>query len=284
MRRVTENKTSATRRGTPRPRVKPLWRRPVVVASGAALGVVAIAAGVWWVWQNGIVQRSAERAKWAVIAVSAKSGFAVQEIFVQGRQRTSVDALRKALRLERGTPILAFDPDVIQSRIEALPWIRTATIERQLPDVVHLQLVERQPMAIWQHDGTFSLIDTAGAVIDIDRLDSYRQLIVIVGSDAPENAAGLFTVLAQLPDLARRVTAAVRVGSRRWNLHFEGGITVRLPEEDPAGAWHRLADLDQTYGLLARSVSAVDLRYPDRVIVRPGPGQQTPSARRHTET
>lgn len=270
MRRVRVPKPP--RKRAPRPRVKPLWRRPPAIAAGTALAAAAILAGGWWVWQAGYIQRAAERAKWAVIAAAADSGFAVRDILVDGRRRTSPDALRRALRLERGAPILAFDAQAARRRLEALPWIRQASVERQLPDVVHLRLVERRPLAIWQHDGVFTLIDTGGVPIPLARFDAFRGLVVVVGADAPAEAPALFRVLAREPALADRVQAAVRIGGRRWSLHLKGGLTVHLPEDDPAGAWKRLARLDKQYGLLARALVTIDLRYSDRVILRPAKG------------
>lgn len=254
-----------------RPRVKPLWRTPQLVAVGVLAGVAVTGLGGWWIWNEGFIQRSLERAKWTTIGIAAKAGFTVSEIFVEGRHRTSAEALRGALRLERGAPILAFDPDAARERVEALPWVRDATVERQLPDAVHLRIAERQPLALWQRDGVFSLIDSDGVVIPIGPLEAFKNLIVIVGADAPQNARALMDVIAQSPDLAGRVKAAVRVSGRRWDLHLADGVVVRLPEEDPGGAWRRLADLQRDRGLLSGSVSGVDLRYPDRVVIRPAP-------------
>jgi len=43
---------------------------------------------------------------------------------------------------------------------------------------------------------------------------------------------------------------------------------VKLPETDAAAAWARLAAMDRESALLARDVVSVDLRLPDRMIVR----------------
>ena len=64
------------------------------------------------------------------------------------------------------------------------------------------------------------------------------------------------------------VKAAVRVGGRRWNLRLEGDIDVRLPELDTAAAWARLAEYEKTHRVLERDVQVLDLRQPDRLIVR----------------
>jgi len=259
-----------TKRGQPLRRVKPLWRRPLFVTGFVLCLIAGASTAGWYVWQSGWVHQTVERAKWFVIAGAAKTGFSVREIFVEGRFETSRKTLLKALRLERGAPILAFDPEAARRRVEALPWVRQAVIERQLPDVVHLLLRERRPMALWQRGGKFSLIDTNGELIPLKDVSAYTKLIVIIGRDAPGNAAQLFEVLATEPKLASRVRAAVRVGGRRWNLHLSNDIEIRLPEEDSSAAWSHLAELDQKHDLLSKDLITVDLRLADRVVIREG--------------
>src|SRR3546814_6102657 len=81
----------------------------------------------------------------------------------------------------------------------------------------------------------------------------------------------LMAVMNSGAELRERVTAAVRVGGRRWNIQIEGRIDVRLPEADAAGAWAQLARIERQQGLLSRDVLIVDLRLPDRLVVRTDP-------------
>ena len=57
------------------------------------------------------------------------------------------------------------------------------------------------------------------------------------------------------------------MGGRRWNVQLDDSIEIKLPEEDPAGAWIRLAEIERTQGILKRDLAAVDLRLPDRLVV-----------------
>ena len=68
------------------------------------------------------------------VSVSGAVGLVVDEVLVNGRQNTTKTSLLEALNVKLGEPILGVDLDVIQSRIMALPWVKTAQIKRQLPD------------------------------------------------------------------------------------------------------------------------------------------------------
>lgn len=256
------------KRGQTRRRVVPLWRSRKVRGTLIALLVVLAAGGSWRMWQSGWVPGAIDKAKWKMIALSSDLGFKVDEILVIGRRETAQKDLLAAVRLARGAPILAFDLQAARKRIEALPWIKTASVERMLPDTVLLNIEERQPLALWQHKGAFALIDSDGEVILKTGLERYSDLIVVVGRDAPGQAAELLKTLAAESELMDQVKAAVRIGGRRWNLRLKNDIDVRLPEEDTAKAWARLAEYEKTHRVLERDVQILDLRIPDRLIVR----------------
>ena len=99
-------------------------------------------------------------------------------------------------------------------------------------------------------------------------LHRFAELPMVVAPAAPVAAGGLFETLAAEPDLGRRVRTAVRVGGRRWDVRLDNGIDVRLPEAGEGRAWRRLAQLERRHALLARRIEAIDLRFPDRVVVR----------------
>lgn len=274
--------STSKKRGQPRPRVKPLWKTAKVLTPAVLLAVTGLAGGGLWMWQSGWAAETVAKTRWSVIAATVDLGFRVENVLVLGRHETPRDELLRAVRLSRGAPILAFDPDAAKQRIEALPWVRAATVQRRLPDTVFLQVVERRPLAIWQDRGRFALIDYDGKVIIDRELDRFAGLPLVVGDDAPAHAAQLLEMLWNQPELMARVKAAVRVGGRRWNVRLDNGIDVRLPEDNPAAAWARLATYERTHHVLAKDVGVLDLRLPDRLIVQKprqtegdGPGTET---------
>jgi len=262
---------TSPKRGQPLKRVVPLWRGR---ASLAALTVVIMAglgsAGVWS-WNNGMIIRAIDQTKWNLIALSGTLGFTVEDVLVVGRSQTSKDDLMKAVRLARGAPILAYDLDGARQRIEVLPWVASASVERMLPDTILLSVIERQPLALWQSKGRFEVIDRKGEIISKQSIERFSDLLVVVGNDAPENAAALLGILETQPQLMDLATSAVRVGGRRWNVRLKGDIDIRLPAERARAAWSRLAEYERRHGILSRDVRMLDLRLPDRVIVRKTP-------------
>lgn len=274
----------ARKPSAPRKRVlRGRFARALTAAAVCAL-VGGAGAAAWWVWRADMVPTAAKDAKWWAIATTAKAGLRVDEIFVTGRSQTPRDDLLDALHLQRGSPMFAFDPDAARVRVEKLPWVRRAVVERMLPSTVMLHIDERKPLALWQNDGKFALIDEEGSVILKTGLERFSDLPVVVGPDAPAHAKELLDTLQSEPDLMGRVRAAVRVSGRRWNLVLENGVDVQLPEDDPRGAWLRLAEYERLHKVLDRDVEALDLRLPDRLIVRKTSKPQTHKKPKGQET
>jgi len=262
----------------PRPRVRPMWRRAWVAPLVAGVVMGSFAGGSWWAYSSGNAAKGIEKVRWSAISATATMGFRVNEVMVSGRQQTEREILVKALNVARGAPILAFDIADAKRRVEALPWVRASTIERMLPDTILISIVEREPLALWQLDSKLHLIDAEGEVILNDGLENYSDLLMVVGNGAETEASALIALIGTEPALMQQVKAATWIGSRRWNVHLKGDIVVRLPEDDAQSAWTRLAEYHKNHRVLDKNVTVLDLRIPDRLIVKTvpkGSGQET---------
>jgi cell division protein FtsQ len=263
-----------------RPRPARRLRRRLMLSAGALVALLAVAGGMMRLARAPWVAEAATAVRGRVANAGTALGFAVGNVSVVGRDRESRSAILGALGVARGTPILGLDLGLAKTRLEALPWVRVADVERLLPDTILVRLGERRPLAFWQRHGALALVADDGTVIPTSNLDDFGSLVVLVGDDAPRFGASLIEMLASEPDLAPHVAAAVRIGGRRWNLRLDSGIDVALPERDPEAAWHRLAALDRSEQLLERNILEVDLRLTDRLVLRlpPEPAKSSPKS------
>lgn len=203
-------------------------------------------------------------------AVTARTGFTIDQVRIAGHRETSDSAFLGAMSIEPGSSLLAFDVAVARSRILELPWVEDATVQKLYPDAIDVIVSERRPFARWYDGERMFLVARDGTVItdEAESLAAYADLPLIAGPGAPAEADVFLALVGRFPGLAPRVEAAVRVGARRWDLELAGDILVRLPEADPEAALAELVHLDATDGLLARDIAVVDLRLPDRMTVR----------------
>lgn len=263
----------------------PLSRRAQIglrVAAGVAV-VAVMAGGSVWLWRSGTLGAAADGLQRITVAQTRRMGLAVRDVQLEGRRLSPLQSVERAVDLHRGDAMLGFDPAAIRRRLVAIPWVRDATVERRLPGTVRIRIQERRPMALWQRHGKLALVDDEGVVISEKEGDiaRFRNLLIVVGSDAPRNAPTLIAMIQSEPALAHRVSAAVRVGERRWNIELAGGVKIELPEHDAHEAWRRLAEFQAHDKLLERDVRTIDMRLPDRMIVTTGEsiGEKRPKAK-----
>ena len=258
-------------KGPARRRRAPRWRRPVIRIGSALGGLGVIAATGFWLWHAGHVAAAVADLEAKLLAGMAAAGLTVQQVSLEGRNLAPRADLVAAVGLQRGDPILLVDVAELHRRIEGLGWIETATVSRRLPDTIHIRIRERVPFARWQRGGKTVLIDADGAPITGRGVDRYRHLPRVVGEGAATAAAEFLALLASEQRLFRMVRTATYIRKRRWDVGLKGGIAVRLPEQDVALAWRQLAKLDRKERILQRDLVAIDLRLPDRLVLRLSP-------------
>ena len=201
--------------------------------------------------------------------LTAQAGFRVNDITVEGRKRTQREDLLTVIGVEQNAPIFALDLDAIHTRIEELPWVEKAVISRRLPNLLHVRLSEREAFAFYREGGGLTLIDRGGVSITSHHLRQFAHLPVFSGQGATLRAADFMDLLADYPVLRNRMIAAHWTGDRRWTIQLDHGGEVHLPATGITGALDRLMQLERDRRILAEKNQAIDLRLPDRVLLRP---------------
>jgi len=220
------------------------------------------------------------KAERGAAAAVGHAGFTVSGYQIVGlahMSRAPVDAvvtdeLRRAAD-EAGTdkaPQALVDTSAIRQRLLQFGWLKDARILRRLPDTLVIDIVERKPAALWQSQGELALIDSDGVVLDRVPVDRMPDLPLLIGPGANAQARELASLMADVPTLKPQLASATWVGGRRWDLNFQSGETVALPEGDVAArdALVKFARADKQSSLLGHGMLRFDLRVPGKMIVR----------------
>jgi cell division protein FtsQ len=193
------------------------------------------------------------------------------------------DELRRAAD-EAGSskaPQALVDAGAIRQRLLRFGWVKDARVLRRLPDTLVIDIVERKPAALWQSQGQLALIDSEGVVLDRVPVDRMPDLPLLIGPGANAQEQELAQLMSDVPTLKAQLVSATWVGGRRWDLNFQSGETVALPEgsSDARVALDKFARADKQNGLLGHGIIRFDLRVPGKMIVRLAHAPQAPSSR-----
>jgi cell division protein FtsQ len=223
------------------------------------------------------IPAKAERSAGAALG---RAGFKVSGYQVEGLRhmdraivdRVVTDELQRAAA-DAGAgkaPQPLVDVSAIRDRLLKFGWVKDARVSRRLPDTLVIDIVERTPAALWQNQAQLNLIDRHGVVLDEVPISRMPDLPLLIGPSANLRSEQLERLMASVPTLKPQLASATWVGQRRWDLSFQSGETVALPEGEEASrtALAKVAKADRSTGLLGRGALRFDLRIPDKMIVR----------------
>lgn len=220
------------------------------------------------------------KAERAAGSAAGRAGFAVSGYQIVGlnhMDRRLVDEvvgmeLRRAAEesAARKASQMLVDVGAIRAQLLQFGWVKDARVSRRLPDTLVIDIVERKPAALWQNEAGLTLIDEEGVVLDRVRVDRMPDLPLLIGPGANRHEIQFRQLMAANPTLAPQVTSATWVGGRRWDLAFQTGEVVALPEGDIEArtALAKFARHDKSTGLLGRGIIRFDMRNPKQMVVR----------------
>jgi cell division septal protein FtsQ len=212
----------------------------------------------------------------------------VTRITVRGNERLSRGEVLALLEGLRGESMVTADLERWRQKLLSSPWVADAALRRELPGTLAVLVSERQPMAIGRIRDVLYLIDYRGAIIDefgpnyaefdlpiIDGLASRRPGGTLVDDSRAGLAARLIVDLQRRPDLAARLsqidvtdvhdavvvlkddTALVHLGTDKFIERVQSYVDLMPALRE------RIPDIDY-----------VDLRFDERVYVRPSRGRR----------
>lgn len=223
--------------------------------------------------------------EWA--AAIARAGFQVRKVEVVGADRIDRLKVYDIALAQQNRSMAAVDLEAVRRDLMQYGWIKDARVSRRLPETLVVDIVERTPAAIWQHNRKLSLIDEKGVVLEPITVATMPDLPLVIGPHANRQSQQLDALLDEANSLRSLLAGATWVGNRRWDLRFRSGETLSLPEGDVAArrALVKFAHMDGANRLLGRGIVRFDMRDPSRFVLRlPHEGQVTPSAARNGDT
>lgn len=218
--------------------------------------------------RGGHVEYMVEAVKDARDAMANAAGFRIAKVAINGRKNLSQDEVLAIGGISGRRSLLFLDAAEVRDKLKAAPWVAEATVLKLYPDTIQIDLVERDAFALWQRNGTVSVISDKGTILQPYVPGPFRSLPLVVGKGAETRAKDFLDQLAKYPSIRSQVKAIIFVSERRWNLRMADGVDVRLPEADVERALATLTKLDRDEKLFTRDITAVDLRLPDRLTVR----------------
>ena len=225
----------------------------------AVCGVLLAAALGWWALRHPL--------------------FAVGGITVQGDlAHNSVATLRANVAPRLAGNFFTLDLQRAREAFEAVPWVRQATVRRQFPNRLRVQLQEHRALALWGSEAESLLVNTFGEVFEANPDDVDEDTMPrLLGPDG--TAAQVLALYQRLQPLFETLELRVEqlaLSSRGgWTLRLDSGAVVELGRGAPDEVLARsqafartLTQVTSKYGRRPEALVTADLRHRDGYAVR----------------
>lgn len=202
--------------------------------------------------------------------------FTVREVLIQGNRNVSEDEVVAMLEVGAHTNMAFYSLADAQQRLMGEPWVLEAKLKKQLPGTLIVTLKETEPVAVLSDAAGAFLVDASGR-----RLEQLTQegetFLPVIRSTGVVLGGGLEQAL----DLAKVINAtgiSARVGQveisglERGPQHLAltvQGVTVRIGSGQYKEKLTRFFEVREEIERRGIPVDYVDLRFEDRVVVKP---------------
>lgn len=206
----------------------------------------------------------------------------IREVEVEGIHHVTKPEVLERLVLKPGMGLHQVSTAFLAERVQTHAWIKEATIERRPPHLLHVTVLERTPAAIIRTGTDHWLSDENGYLLaKLGRQDD-QTLPLLIGLDPQplqrgeagvRNAVQSGVVLAKL--IANTLDGRVEVDLTNFSnvVASANGVRFQFGGDSLVDQWERFRKVNPSYKTAAvddrkRTVSEIDLRYDNRVIVR----------------
>ncbi|MCK5352153.1 FtsQ-type POTRA domain-containing protein [bacterium] len=209
--------------------------------------------------------------------VTELESLSVRVIEVDGCQDVQPESIRRLTGVLKGDPLLKVDLKKVRQKVITHPWVKEATVVRELPDTLRISVKERIPRAVVL-GREFALVDAEGVVLSLHT--SYPEGYPVITGISGSNEPGRLIIEAQpamevLQNISRsgligleRISELV-VDGKLVQVSLMGSGTVLVFGHGNTDAQvKKLARLMEAGAFDARS-AGYDLRYEGRVIGMP---------------
>lgn len=237
------------------------------------VGLLLLAWLISWLWLGGFVKQAWTSTTHSFLSFTADQGLAIENVLIEGRKNTDINTIYAVMNIAKGDPLLSVAPNEAKELLERISWVKTARVERRLPDTVFIKVFEREPVAIWKKEKGDILIDEEGVALTSENIRSYGVKLYLYGKDANTILHEVLALLRTQPEIMQKVNGVARINARRWDVLLDNNIRVKLPEKEPELAIATLAKSQSEEKILNRPIKEIDLRQPGRLIVKTSRGK-----------
>ena len=203
--------------------------------------------------------------------------FAVKTIELAGIVHTPREAVDGVTRRYVGLNLFQLDIARVRHDLGDVAWIKRIDVEKKLPDTLRIQIVERKPVALMRVGQRLQYVDEDGvALAEVSPAvgDADLPLIVDAGTTGGSELQRCVVLIRDLrlrdPLVYSRLSEVRPIAPKGFALFDrELGAFVYANAGDVSAKWRSLYAIVAAERLGPGAIEYADLRFADRIVVKP---------------
>lgn len=200
--------------------------------------------------------------------LSEKNGFVVKEIGVLTNNSFCPIVSENTFEKYKTHSIFLVSLNKIIQHIESFDCVYSSNVKRALPDKIKIEIINKEPIAIWQNKKKFMFITKQGTTMKIRDSKNLDDFIIVTGENANMRTKELLDIIKVDPDIFSQVNSAIRIGDRRWDIRLKNGVEIKLPEKNPEIAWNKYIELNYNPKFQNKRLKIIDLRIENKIYAK----------------
>jgi cell division protein FtsQ len=205
---------------------------------------------------------------------ASASFFPLREVVFYGNLHLSEGELKSMTGLNGGEGLFPISPKGISEKLLKSPWIKNVSIRKEFPHSVSIRIHESSPFAILEMKGRSFLIDEKGRMLE--EMKGVIPFLPVITADPFGDRENFMEAL----HLAR-VLKDKKIATERGRVEIVAGkgpesismvldsVVIKIGQGDYERKLSRLFELEEEIKKRAIVVDYVDLRFANRVVVKP---------------
>jgi cell division septal protein FtsQ len=193
----------------------------------------------------------------------------IQNVYISGAKFTDISSVKNIVGNLKNVYIENIDIDILQEYLIHLPFVKNTQIIKKYPNKIIIKLNEKNIEFTNEEDYPLDE-DFSPINYKIQNENLKKSLIKIYGNPNAEKTKKIFKELDKIPFIKRRITGAMLISNRRWDIYtkiYGKDILFRLPEINTVKTLANFFRSTYKTNILTKNISVIDLRS-DKVIIK----------------
>jgi cell division protein FtsQ len=195
------------------------------------------------------------------------STFTLDQINVStNAQYVSLKDLKSQIKKQANGGFFNYDLDKLKQSLLSDPWIENVTIRKIFPHGLKVNVIEKQPLALWNKDG---IIDRSGQVFYPNHIPALSVPHFLgTNADIPDIHQHYISLEKKFSNIQLTISSLSINPQGQWSLTLSNGIQLTLGAQNLIAKCQRFVEAYPELHNHNMKIQSVDLRYADGFAVK----------------